>query len=263
MNRREFLAASGAAAVSPLAGGEDADRQQQGEPEYYELRRYHMLPGAKQQQLHRFLSDVSIPAMNRLGVGPVGVFTGLYGPSGSALHVLLPHKSLASVGTLRARLAADPEYQRAGTAFLNAPMSDPAFVRVESSLMRAFEQMPKLEVPAAAAAKQPRIFELRVYESHSDRAAVLKVEMFNKGGEIPIFRRTGLTPVFFGETIVGPSLPNLTYMLVFSNMAERDKAWDAFRVDPQWKTLSANPRYADTVSSITDFILRPTAYSQI
>ncbi|RPJ63014.1 MAG: NIPSNAP family protein, partial [Acidobacteria bacterium] len=101
------------------------------------------------------------------------------------------------------------------------------------------------------------------YESHHGMMAKKKVEMFNEGGEIAIFRKTGLQPVFFGETLVGPRMPNLTYMVVFPDWAAREKAWDTFRNDPDWKKLSADPKYADTVSNITDLILRPTAYSQV
>src|SRR5205823_3238066 len=98
--------------------------------------------------------------------------------------------------------------------------SDPSYVRVESSLMAAFEGIPKLEVPE----KKSRIFELRTYESHSKKANKKKIEMFNKG-EIAIFRRAGLQPVFFGETLTGTKLPNLTYMLTFENIAAHDKNW--------------------------------------
>jgi hypothetical protein len=141
-------------------------------------------------------------------------------------------------------------------------MSDPAFVRVDSTLLRAFEAMPTLEPSAGAATATSRIFELRTYESHSDRAALNKLKMFN-AGEVPIFRRTGLTPVFFGETVIGAKMPSLTYMLTFSNISARDAAWAAFGKDPEWKRLSADPQYRDNVSAISDIILQPTAYSQI
>jgi hypothetical protein len=125
--------------------------------------------------------------------------------------------------------------------------------------MVAFKDIPKLEVPK----KKSRIFELRTYESHSIKANKKKIEMFNEGGEIAIFRKTGLQPVFFGETLIGPKMPNLTYMLVFDDLADRDKKWGVFRVDPDWKELRSNPAYRDTVSNITDIILRPAPYSQI
>jgi hypothetical protein len=128
----------------------------------------------------------------------------------------------------------------------------------------AIEGMPKLEVPATAADKKPRIFELRTYESHSKKANKKKIEMFNNG-EIAIFRRTGLQPVFFGETLIGAKLPNLTYMLTFENMPAHDKNWGAFGSDPEWKKLSATPGYTDPeiVTNISNVFLRPTAYSQV
>ncbi len=264
MRRREFLAgalAVGAVSANSMAG--TAGQKDGPKREYYELRRYRMLPGAKKKLLNNFLRDAAIPAMNRIGIEPVGVFSVMFGPDSLTLYVLMPHKSLESVVQATSLIAADAEYQKAGASLLNSTMSEPAYVRVDSSLMLAFEQMPKLELPAAAAEKKSRIFELRTYESHSVKAARKKIEMFNDGGEIAIFRKTGLQPVFFGETLIGPNLPNLTYMVVFDNMAERDKRWDVFREDPAWKELRVNAAYKDTVSAITSIILRPASYSQI
>lgn len=264
MNRRNFLAAGAAAGLAPFASttaradGLQADRQ------YFELRRYHAIPGPRQRALGAFLGDVAVPAMNRAGVNPVGAFTVTYGENRPTVMLLLTHPSLESVVTLRERLMDDTEYRTAGAEFLDTPLADPAYVRVESTLMRAFEDMPRLEVPAAAATGGARIFELRRYESHSDPAAIRKIEMFNdRGGEIAIFRKTGLTPVFFGEMIVGQHMPNLTYMLTFPDMATRDAAWATFQADPEWRQLAGDRYFADTVSSITDEILRPTPYSQV
>ena len=260
MDRREFLAATAVAAVSPLPKldtlAQSATRQ------YIELRRYHLLPGMKQRAFSAFMGDVAIPAMNRAGVARVGAFTVVYGENEPSLLLVLAHPTLDSVVSLRERLASDDAYARAGAAILDAPLSDPAFVRLESTLLRAFDAMPTVEPSAAAAAARARIYELRTYESHSDRAALNKLKMFN-AGEVPIFRRSGLTPVFFGETIVGARMPSLTYMLTFSDMSERDRAWTSFGKDSEWKTLSADPQYRDNVSAVSDIILQPTAYSQI
>jgi hypothetical protein len=166
------------------------------------------------------------------------------------------------VVSLRERLASDAVYARDGAAILDAPMSDPAFVRAESILLRAFEAMPTLESSPGAGKASRRLFELRTYESHSDRAALNKMKMFN-AGEVPIFRRAGLTPVFFGETVVGTKMPSLTYMVTFPDMPARDAAWGQFGQDPEWKALSSDPQYRDNVSAISDIILQPTSYSQI
>ncbi|NQT02020.1 MAG: NIPSNAP family protein [Planctomycetes bacterium] len=259
MKRREFLTAgslAGIAGISPLAATAAGGQSKQ---EYLEFRQYRLHVGSKKNLLGNFLRKVGIPAMNRIGIGPVGVFSAMYGPNNPTLYVLLVHKSLDTVMNSASLLMEDKEYRKAGADFINAPLSEPAFVRMESSLMVAFKDMPKLEVPE----KKSRIFELRTYESHSIKASKKKIEMFNEGGEIAIFKKTGLRPVFFGETLIGPKMPNLTYMLVFENMADRNKKWKVFGGDPDWKKLRSDPAYKDTVSNITDIILRPASYSQI
>lgn len=260
MDRREFLAATAVAAVSPIPVLDG--RAQAAARQYIELRRYHLLPGTKQRAFTDFVGTVAIPAMNRAGVRKIGAFTVLYGENAPSLLLVLAHDALDTVVSLRDRLASDAEYARAGAAILDAPLSDPAFVRFDSTLLRAFEAMPTVEPSAVAGTPAPRIYELRTYESHSNRAALNKLKMFN-AGEVPIFRRAGLTPVFFGETLIGAKMPSLTYMLTFADMAARDKAWSAFSKDPDWKTLSTDPQYRDNVSAITDIILQPTAHSQI
>ena len=262
MDRRKFIAASAVAAATPLPTIEALAERQAPARQYIELRRYHLIPGPRQRAFIDFVGQAAVPAMNRAGVGKVGAFTVVYGQNAPTLLLVLAHDTLDSVVTLRDRLAADSAYGSAGAAVLDAPMADPAFIRVESTLLRAFEAMPKVEAPASAGKPGPRIVELRTYESHSDKAALNKLEMFN-AGEVPTFRRTGLTPVFFGETLLGEKMPSLNYMLTFADMAARDAAWSAFSKDPDWKTLSANPKYKDNVSAISDLILRPTAYSQL
>jgi hypothetical protein len=268
MKRREFLTSSVAAAgLGAILAELGASAQEAGASvarEFYELRLYHLRRGPQMELFDKFYSEAAIPAMNRAGVQKVGVFSLAVGPESPTLYVLLTHKSPESVTALANHMAADADYQKAGAEFINAPATNPSYVRVESSLMAAFAGMPKLEVPALGDGNKNRIFELRTYESHSKKANKKKIEMFDRG-EIAIFRRNGLQPVFFGETLIGAHLPNLTYMLVFENQAAHDKNWAAFVADPEWKTLSHTPGYRDAeiVSNISNVFLRPTAYSQI
>jgi hypothetical protein len=131
--------------------------------------------------------------------------------------------------------------------------------------MVAFDSVPAVEVPTGPLAAPSRVFELRTYESHNENAGLKKIEMFEKGGEIAIFRRVGLAPVFFGRDLIGPTLPSLTYMLVFPDLATREKNWVVFRDDPEWAKLRATPGFsnAEILTNINVQILRPTAYSQI
>jgi hypothetical protein len=262
VDRRNFIAATAVAAAAPM---QQLDALTQAAPrQYIELRRYHLLPGPKQRAFTAFIGDTAIPAMNRAGIGTVGAFTVVYGENAPSLLLVIPHATLESVVSLRERLAADAAYGRDGAAILDSSLADPAFVRVESTLLRAFDAMPRVESSAGAggANASRRVFELRTYESHSDRAAINKLKMFN-AGEVPIFRRAGLTPVFFGETVIGAQMPSLTYMLSFPDMPARDAAWSKFSQDPEWKALSGDPQYRDNVSAISDIILQSTSYSQI
>ena len=264
MKRRDFIKyAAGATSVAgafSLLGQTNAQEKEESGRELYELRKYYLRRGPMQKLFDDYYREAAIPALNRAGIKNVGVFFVSVGPDSPCAYVLIPYKNISDLLKVHLHLNEDKEYQKAGSEFINAPPTSPAYIRFESSLMIAFEGMPKLEVPAM----KSRIFELRIYESHSMKAHLKKIEMFNTG-EIALFRRTGLQPVFFGQTLVGSRLPNLTYMLVFENMATRDKNWGVFASDPEWKKMSSTPGFTDPeiVSNITNIFLRPAGYSQI
>jgi hypothetical protein len=217
--------------------------------------------------LDDYLSKAFIPALQRLGIGPVGVFSEPANPDKAAVsekiavYVLIVLQSADQAVTLPARLAADPEHQKAGADYLAATPADAVYDRIETSLHLAIEGMPRIARPDAT---KPRILNLRIYESHNERAAAKKIEMFNLH-EMPIFQRVGLTPVLFSQTIVGSNMPDLTYMLVFPDDAARTAAWKRFSGDDDWKKFKAIPEYADKeiVSKITNKVLTPESYSEI
>jgi len=272
MQRRTFITASlaagalsGVSGAAAVPGSQNASGAQGGKSRlFYELRRYQLSNGPQKKVCDDFFQGALIPAVNRLGIKPVGVFNLAIGPETPAIYVLLPSATLETLVTLDARLAQDAEYVKTGAAFLNAPAIAPAFNRIESSLMIAFEKIPGLTPPVATATNGPRVFELRTYESATDQDHKRKVEMMQSGEEA-IFAKAGFSQVFYGDTLVGPRLPNLTYMLSYESIAERDKVWSAFANAPEWKAMQALPRYAfeSIVSNITNVILSPAPYSQI
>ena len=235
MDRRTFVGAS-VVTLSSAATGFAADPKP---ADLYDLRTYSLRP-AKRPALDEYLAQAYIPAVKRLGAGPVGVFVEAPEKDLVRVHVLTVHKAADTIASLPAALAADEAYQKAAAGFLAVRAADPVYLRIESSLLAAIPGMPKLEAPDVA---KPRLLNLRVYESHNERAAAKKVEMFGKG-ELAIFRRVGLTPVFFASAVAGPAMPNLTYLLVFPDDAGRQAAWDKFRADPEWLKLKAMPEYA-------------------
>jgi len=264
MKRREFLEASCVAGTAGLASGAITEAlAQSGQREFYELRIYEMQTGNRQTVLNDYLSEAAIPAWNRLGIKPVGVFNVVSGSNALSLYVLIPYPSLEAFLSAPAKLAADAEYQKAAVEYLGARIDNPAYARYESSLLWAFKNVSRVRLPAETAGNRPRIFELRTYESHNETAALKKIEMFNEGGEIALFDRIGLRTVFFGQTLIGRRQPNLVYMTVHQNMVAREKIWEQFGNSEDWKKLRSTPAFADTVSATTIVFLRPAAYSQI
>jgi hypothetical protein len=264
MQRRQFLAASLATSVVALTANAGAQSPAPRAREYYLLRRYSLQSRPQTKLAESFIGDAFIPALTRLGMGPVGAFRVDIGPETPAFYVLIPGPSLESLAQVNFLLARDAEFLKVAESFWNAPAIAPAFLRADNSLLAAFEGWPKLTPPAASAGKAKRIFQLRTYESPSNGDHARKVEMFHSG-EFEIFRNAGFHPVFFGDTLVGSRMPSLTYMLSFADLAELDAKWNVFRNDPAWKKLSADPRfsYESIVSNITNLVLSPLDSSQI
>ncbi|MGH9404283.1 MAG: NIPSNAP family protein [Terriglobia bacterium] len=269
MTRRDLLSSS--LAISALVGlstlAEGQGQEGGGSAnagEFYELRRYQLRNGPEPRLIESFLREAALPALNRAGVKPVGVFHGMVGPENPSVYVLVPFPSLDSVAAVRKALHRDEEYLRLSADYLNAPATEPAYVRFETRILESFESFPRVEIPPSAAEHRPRIFELRTYENPSEKANLTKLHMFNTA-EIAIFRRTGLRPVFFGNTVVGNRMPCLTYMLTFESLAERERNWRTFGSDPEWRKLSRTPGYTDPeiVSNISNLFLSPAPYSQI
>ncbi len=260
MDRRKFMAASVAAGAGTMvsAGAAVSDERC-----FYEMIKIEVVNNAQKGSLEKYWEEAAIPALNRLGIAPVGVLKPKYGSHGLDYYILIPHKSIESFLTAWDKLAADKEYLEKGKGFLQAEMANPSYYRCSTSLLHAFTHLPKPEMPESLKGKGGRIFEIRIYESHSREKALLKVEMFNEGGEIQVFKETGMNPVMFGETLAGEKMPNLVYMLAFADMEERDSAWKKFAESEGWDKLKNLPRYKDTVCAVTDLILSPANCSQI
>lgn len=235
-----------------------------GKREFYLLRRYSLRAGPQATTANEYFRDALVPALNRAEITPVGVFTLTIGLQTPATYVLMPSQSLEALVQIEDRLLQDAEYQKAGAAFLGATNKEPAFDRIESSLMRSFEGYPSLTVPPSKAAGTPRIFEMRNYEEVTERVYRLKVDQFHSGS-FDAFKKVGFDRVFFGEVLVGSRMPKLIYMISCANLAERDQKWQAFFATPEWKRVSTDPKFAipGLVANNTQEILAPTPYSQI
>jgi len=252
-----FLLAAVAAMIGSSSRVVAADAEK---PQYYEVRIYATQSEAQQQRVNDYWQKAAVPAYNRVGIQPVGVFTEMQDSPTNHIYVLIPCDSPEDFAAIPARLAADADYQKAAADFLNAPKSNPAYVRFESSLLVAFDSMKRMVLPAAD--KKPNVFELRTYLSSSEGKGLNKIKMF-ESGEIPLMKEVGLAPIFYGRTIAGLNMPCLVYMTCGENLDAHKQHWKAFFASPVWKQLTGDPQYKDNVSRVISIMLKRTAASQI
>lgn len=258
MERRDFIQKS-VLATTALAGAGLSSANAQGAAkgkQVYEFRVYHMR--RNMTPLNNYLSKALIPALNRMGVKNVGVFSELSKSEPAQIYVLIPYASFEDFGKITLDLKRDKGFSEAGSEYTNIPVDQAVFDRYDASLLLAFDGHPEMHVPA----KSRKLFELRTYEGYSEDAVRRKVSMFNNG-EIDIFKDVKLNAVFYSENITGKGLPCLTYMAAYESMDERERVWKAFSAHPEWQKISKLPEYANTVSRIHKTFLEPVSYSQV
>lgn len=229
---------------------------------YYQLKIYHFKTDAQQSRVDAYLQNAYLPAMHRAGIKNIGVFKPVESDTlGKRLYVFIPYKTFGEIKKIDMALAADQQYLTDGKDYIDALYNDATYTRMETILLSAFPKMLFAEIPKLTANKADRIYELRSYESATEKQNINKVGMFNDGDEVALFKRLGFNAVFYSEVIAGSHMPNLMYMITFNSMADHDRLWKAFGNDPYWKTLSAKPEYQNNVSHIDAIFLHPTAYS--
>jgi hypothetical protein len=256
MKRRSFVAAAAAGLANTAMAEETAKSQ------YFALCCYYMGTGPQVDRTTQYLSGSYLPAARRAGVKISGFFSPVIGERSPFILSLAVHASLAAMETAAAHLAEDKEFQKGWDAY--NIVGEPAYSSMDTVLLRAFEGIPELIAPPTDAKRAARTFEMRTYESTNEKASRRKIKMF-EDGEAGIFRRLGMSPVFFGQGVFGRNLPSLTYMLAFDDLASRESLWKTFGADAAWRKLRAQPGLSDAeiVSNISNSILRPLAFSDI
>lgn len=258
MNRRQVIASSAALAAAAQAPAQTPARNRA----LIELRFFYLrnTPENQAKRVTDLLNDTYIPSAKRAGVKTVGVFRSTVAQKTPFLLMVQNYDSFAAMDKIGTSVEGDPAYQKGALKF--GELQGLNYVRMERQLLRAFTTVPDIEVPKPNAS--PRVFELRTYESNTRTSLKKKIGMFDNG-EIAIFRKTGLLPVFFGDMLFGPNLPNLTYMLAYDSLAAREKNWAEFVAHPEWLKLRATPGLSDAevVSNISNCFLSPLAFSDI
>ena len=231
--------------------------------QFYHLLIYHVKDNTQEKSTDKFLAEAWLPALHRAGLKQVGVFKTLNIDTAAdkKIYVLTAYQSLAQFHKISKLLGADQELNVKGAAYADAKYDAPPFIRKEVILMEAFAGMPIWKAPVFTTPRSERIYELRSYESATEKLYQNKVHMFNEGNEMKIFERIGAQPVFYGEVLAGSRMPNLMYMTTYSDKKSRDEHWKIFGNDPEWKRLSALPEYQHNMQKAEVIFLTPTEYS--
>jgi hypothetical protein len=231
--------------------------------EFYKLTIYHYGSVDQEKVLTNYFQNALLPALHRMGVDKVGVFKNLANDTSvsKSFYVLVPVKSLDFLNKIAEKLTSDKAYQSAGSEYINASYTNPPYAHIECILLQAFSMAPKMQLPVLKADKTERVYELRSYESATEKIFRNKVHMFNEGDEIGLFTKLNFNAIFYSEVIAGSKMPNLMYMISFENMADREAHWKSFGEHPIWKKLSSMPEYQNNVSHIDITFLRPVDFS--
>jgi len=233
------------------------------DPEFYQLKVYSFENDAQVQITDDYLKDAFLPALKKLNIANIGVFKLRPNEKDSIkkIFVLIPFKTLEDFTMLEDKLMKDSLYLANGENYIKTSHDKPPYKRIESILLKAFRDMPEMRPSPLNGPRKNRIYELRSYESATEAIFRNKVDMFNAGGEIDLFKKLTFNAVFYSEVISGPKMPNLMYLTTFSDQESRDAHWKTFVDAPEWKAMSSMPKYQHNVSHIDIMFLYPTEYS--
>ena len=252
MLRRSFLSLAGAAALPAAASRKFR---------YFAIELYKLKNGTQLTRLHDYFSKHRVPAMQQANEegSPILVMEALVAPHMPQVACLAGFSSLDHLSTVMANVAANSTLMKRYFEWEQGP--EPPF---ESQSMMLIEAAPYSPDLAPQKSKTPRIFEWRIY--HSPTFTQLKAlhERF-AGPEIKIFHRTGVHPVLYASTLIGPDIPNLTYFIPFDSLDAREKAWAAFGADAEWVKVRRESieKHGQIASTIQISLWKATPYSPI
>lgn len=106
------------------------------------------------------------------------------------------------------------------------------------------------------------VYEMRVYRCLPGRLPALLARFEHV--TLAIWKRHGIRQAGFWTTLIGASNRDLTYMLAWDSLAEREKLWGAFMADPEWiEKRAASERDGQIIENITSQFLTPTGFSSV
>ena len=230
---------------------------------YYQITVYNFTTAAQLTIISDYLKTAYLPALHRQQIKNTGVFIPITNDTSEnkRLYIIIPLKSFEQAATLTDKINADKQYQANSKTYLEAAYNNPPYTRVEKILLEKFAMAPFFSRPKLTGSNAEKIYELRSYESSTEKIFANKVEMFNEGGEIKLFDKLNFNAVFYAKVIAGSHMPNLMYMTSFENISDREEHWKKFVASDEWKKISTMPYYQNNISKIEITLMKAADYS--
>ena len=106
------------------------------------------------------------------------------------------------------------------------------------------------------------IYELRIYRCVPGRLPALINRFQNT--TLKLWEKHGIRQAGFWTTLIGESNQDLTYMLAWESLAEREQKWNSFSSDQEWITKRAeSEKDGPIVQTLSSQILAPTGFSSV
>ncbi|MGD0015400.1 MAG: NIPSNAP family protein [Bryobacteraceae bacterium] len=257
MHRRSFIGALGGlgALAAPARPAEEKRTR------FYLLEQFFLKNGPQVGREHEFMEKFLLPALSAVHSGPKIYLEAMVAPQMPQLAAIYGFESLDHLWNTHLKMMENAELMKKSAEFESDP--EAVLEQQTNTLLEATAFSPEI-VPLDSPPASPRLFELRVYHSPTWRQLAALHERF-AGPEIKIFHRCGIHPVLYGSTVFGANMPNLTYLIPFVSLAEREKAWSAFSAEPEWIKVRKESidRHGQIASLINVSLYRATSYSPV
>jgi hypothetical protein len=228
---------------------------------FYVLEFFNLRNGTQPARIHEYLKGAMLPALQRAQAGPAVVLEALVAPHMPQVAILFGCVSFDDLWNIHSKVTGDAGFRKQMEAWEQG--DEPAFESQNTLVLQAAPYSPELHADEEPR-KTPRVFELRVYHSPTWRQLAALHQRFS-GSEIEIFHRSGVNPILYSSTLVGPNMPNLTYLIPFDNLDAREKAWAKFGADPEWIKVRKESieKYGQISSVIQISLYKATPYSPV
>jgi hypothetical protein len=106
------------------------------------------------------------------------------------------------------------------------------------------------------------VYEMRIYTCLPGKLPVLHKRF--EGATLKLWEKHAIRQVGFWTTLVGEDTNDLTYLLSWDSMGERERKWTAFQSDPEWQRARAeSERDGPILARVRNQFLAPAAYSAL